>query len=319
MMKKSLIKWCDFSWNPITGCGKHCSSCFAISIAKRFTGNLRLNLSSKEIEKDPERGLFVLNAPFHTEKGAVLQFPVGFNYTFHKYRLSMIRHKKKPANIYVGSIGDMFGDGVPTEWIMEVFKMCQAAPWHNYLFMTCNPKRYAELAEQEVLPTGDNFWYGSRINLNQDVFVHDGYHTYIWIEAIEKFKLSRNLPRSEWIIIGCQPFVSSKQNIAARQKHIEDFINRIGDTPLFMKDNNNMKALWKEKLICQYPALLQHPKDKPIPRCNECKYCRKFQEGKRGIRHICTHQNILAKHRETDGLHIKGRFARTSPPWCPRR
>ena len=65
--------------------------------------------------------------------------------------------------------------------------------------------------------------------------------------------------------------------------------------------------------------LLKRPPDKPIPHCNECKHCHKLQEGKRGIRHTCTHRKILSKHKETGGLHIDGRYARTSPPWCPRR
>ena len=318
MMNKSGIPWCDFSWNPITGCKKKCNDCFAHKIAKRLSGSIRINIGSSDIQKDLKNRLFVLEKPFHSERGTVSLFPAGFDPTFHRYRLGMISYKQKPANIFVGSIGDMFDASVPTEWITEVFEACKKASWHNYLFMTCNPERYTELADQELLPTGDNFWYGSRIDYNQDVFCREGYHTFIWIEPIERYVIPDELPQSEWIIIGCQPLLPSKRNIADKE-HIQQFISKVGDVPLFMKSDDNMKAVWKDKLICEYPILLKRPPDKPIPHCNECKHCHKLQEGKRGIRHTCTHRKILSKHKETGGLHIDGRYARTSPPWCPRR
>lgn len=318
MMNKSGIPWCDFSWNPITGCKKKCNDCFAHKIAKRLSGSIRINIGSPDIQKDLKNRLFVLDKPFYSERGTVSLFPAGFDPTFHRYRLGMVSYKQKPANIFVGSIGDMFDASVPTEWITEVFEACKKAPWHNYLFMTCNPGRYDELADQELLPTRDNFWYGSKIDYNQDVFCREGYHTFIWIEPIERYVIPDELPQSEWIIIGCQPLLPSKRNIADKE-HIQQFISKVGDVPLFMKSDDNMKAVWKDKLICEYPILLKRPPDKPIPHCNECKHCHKLQEGKRGIRHTCTHRKILSKHKGTGGLHINGRYARTSPSWCPRR
>lgn len=29
MMNKSAIDWCDFSWNPVTGCNFGCEYCYA--------------------------------------------------------------------------------------------------------------------------------------------------------------------------------------------------------------------------------------------------------------------------------------------------
>ena len=29
MMNKSLIEWCDFTWNPVTGCQHGCPYCYA--------------------------------------------------------------------------------------------------------------------------------------------------------------------------------------------------------------------------------------------------------------------------------------------------
>lgn len=35
-MNKTKIEWCDFSWNPITGCLHGCPYCYARRIAIRF-------------------------------------------------------------------------------------------------------------------------------------------------------------------------------------------------------------------------------------------------------------------------------------------
>ena len=60
MMNKSGIPWCDFSWNPITGCKKKCNDCFAHKIAKRLSGSIRINIGSPDIQKDLKNRLFVL-------------------------------------------------------------------------------------------------------------------------------------------------------------------------------------------------------------------------------------------------------------------
>lgn len=40
-MNNTGINWCDWSWNPITGCDKiaqGCKNCYAETIANRFWG-----------------------------------------------------------------------------------------------------------------------------------------------------------------------------------------------------------------------------------------------------------------------------------------
>ena len=138
MMNKSGIPWCDFSWNPITGCKKKCNDCFAHKIAKRLSGSIRINIGSSDIQKDLKNRLFILEKPFHSERGTVSLFPAGFDPTFHRYRLSMISYKQKPANIFVGSIGDMFDASVPTEWITAVFDACKKANQENYDILICD-------------------------------------------------------------------------------------------------------------------------------------------------------------------------------------
>ncbi|MCL2461960.1 MAG: phage Gp37/Gp68 family protein, partial [Defluviitaleaceae bacterium] len=79
-------------------------------------------------------------------------YPFYFKPTFHRYRLGEPARMKKPKNIFVCSMADMFGDWVPDEWIKAVFEACEAIPRHRYLFLTKNPARYKALAMAGKLP-----------------------------------------------------------------------------------------------------------------------------------------------------------------------
>lgn len=316
MMNKSRIGWCDFSWNPITGCKKDCDFCYGKKQARRLCGTVRLNKSNPQMQWDKKQKIAVLPAPFHTERNSVLQFPAGFAPTFHPYRLQMVSDKKKPANIYVCSMGEMFGTWIPFEWITAVFDACKAAPWHNYMFLTKNPNCYEELDRLGLLPSGDNFWYGTRISENAPVFVSPKYHTFLCVEPIGEFTESYDVPPVEWIIVGCDALLPTGRN-QPKDTWLTGLLERCGEIPVHVKDNSAVRSIWRGRLPQKKPILLQRPKDKPIPHCEECKYCLIVREGKRGNRHICQHGKIIRK--EKDGRHIAGRYARTSPEWCPKR
>jgi len=116
-MNKSKIDWCDYTWNPVTGCFHGCEYCYARKIDKRFgDGN--------------------------------------FTPTFHPERLQEPLKVKKPSKIFVGSVSDLFGDwfwqvskepGTVTSYnmgmvvgkILDVVKQC---PQHTFIFLTKNPK-----------------------------------------------------------------------------------------------------------------------------------------------------------------------------------
>lgn len=117
MMNKSLIEWCDFTWNPVTGCQHGCLYCYAAKQANRFSGNVLINKTSEQLRKEwDERGTrWVLKKPFKNEIGKVTPFPVKFEPMFREYCLPMPAQKKKPAVIFVVSMGDLFGEWVPDE------------------------------------------------------------------------------------------------------------------------------------------------------------------------------------------------------------
>ncbi len=70
-MNKSAIDWCDFTWNPVTGCPKGCHYCYARRQARRFCGDVRLNLASGQITTVTTLGgrAHILEQPFKNEIG----------------------------------------------------------------------------------------------------------------------------------------------------------------------------------------------------------------------------------------------------------
>jgi protein gp37 len=314
MMNKSKIEWTDFTWNPVTGCLHSCPYCYARKQARRFSGDVRLNKSSDQLKRD-ENGLYILEEPFKNQvTGKVIPDPVGFEPIMHRYRMPHPAQKKKPAKIFVCSMADLFGAWVPDSWIKEVFKACDAAPWHTYMFLTKNPRRYMELAEKGIIRTADNFWYGSTATTPEtEFFWHDQLNTFVSIEPIlEAFPDSANpdsgIQKVKWVIVGAETGVQ-RDKVVPEKEWIRDIVKacRATKTPVFLKDS--LENIWGEDLIQEWPEGMPVDKSNDVPHCKECEQHKATQEGKRGDRHEC----------ELEGRRIKGRHARTSPPWCPKR
>ena len=331
MMNKTKIEWCDFTYNPITGCRHACEYCYARRQAQRFCGDIRLNKTSDQLQSIPDTGLWILDEPFKNNQGKVIPMPVGFEPAFHRYRLPMPAQKKKPANIFVGSMADLFGEWVPDEWIREVLAACAAAPWHNFLFLTKNPDRYYQLGDgdEAIIPEGGcSGWFGASAateeqaqdaweNLNctwmsleplhgdfsEEFFTYDDRYT----QATRR--------RWEWIVIGAETG-SSKNKIKPKREWIQNIVDQCHstETPLFMKDS--LLEIWEDPLIQQFPEPLQM-KEVIIPHCKECEHLktteRHYDPSKEvtAMNHFCTAGRLHKR--------IEGRYARTSPPWCHKR
>jgi protein gp37 len=63
-------------------------------------------------------------------------------------------------------MGDLFGDWVPDEWIEQVLETVRTIhlhPWHTYIFLTKNPKRY-----QAFNPWPETCWLGATVTNRAD-------------------------------------------------------------------------------------------------------------------------------------------------------
>jgi len=88
-VNRTKIEWCDYTWNPVTGCRTGCWYCYADRMATRFHRS--------------------------------------FEPTFHPKRLNDPLQVLDPAKIFVCSTADLFGPWVDPEWQRRVFQVCAAA------------------------------------------------------------------------------------------------------------------------------------------------------------------------------------------------
>jgi len=104
-MNKTKIEWCDYTWNPVIGCKRGCSYCYARKMNDRF----------HFISKWDEPELII-------------------------DRLKNPRMPKKPSRIFVGSMSDIcyWHDF----WVLDVLKIINEYPQHTFIFLTKDSLAY---------------------------------------------------------------------------------------------------------------------------------------------------------------------------------
>jgi len=197
---------------------------------------------------------------FLTSKCHKAPFPFGFTPTFHRYRLDDFKNKKG-RNIFVCSMADLFGDWIPDEWIQKVFKACEAAPQHRYLFLTKNPSRYIELANKGILlnesKNNVSCWYGTTTEVPEKEYFYcshladEKYNTFVSIEPIQADFGDIEI-NTDLIILGSETG-NRKDKVVPKREWIENIVEqcRHTNTPVFMK--NSLSPIWGESLIQEFP------------------------------------------------------------------
>ena len=107
-MNKTNIAWTDYTWNPITGCtagSAGCKNCYAKAVHERF-----------------------YDTPFS-------------EIVFHEDRLTEPFKVKKPSKIFIGSMTDLFQDGVDFKYINEIIVQVSKNPQHTFQILTKRPDR----------------------------------------------------------------------------------------------------------------------------------------------------------------------------------
>lgn len=277
MGTKTKIDWCDSTWNPVTGCLHGCEYCYARKIAERFRAreiyDPECQCQRNLIERGMLKGIgkpLELDYPWEQKNkdGSITNaaYPFGFDPTFHRYKLDEPQHWKKPRNIFVCSMADLFGDWVPDEWIAEVFRACEAAPQHRYLFLTKNPARLCKMASAYkvkrwnethvgkthpqtteyahtlVLPSHENWWFGSTLdNKNARRFQGDNhFHTFTSIEPLtEDMDVGLgSFGSDKWVIIGAETG-NRKGKITPKREWVENIVEaaQITGVKVFMKES----------------------------------------------------------------------------------
>ena len=103
-LNKTAIEWCDFSWNPVTGCKNNCPYCYARARSHRF---------KKSFEPT-----------FHQDRLGIANTPIG-------------------AKVFVCSMGELFGPWVPALWTSAVLDEVRELPDVTFQFLTKFPENLA--------------------------------------------------------------------------------------------------------------------------------------------------------------------------------
>lgn len=128
MATPSNIEWTEQTWNPIVGCtvvSPGCTNCYAMKMAGRV-----------EATGHPSyQGLTV-----KTKSGFVWTGNVALN---EKALIEPLR-RRKPTTYFVNSMGDLFHESVPDEWIDRVFAVMALCPQHTFQCLTKRSDRMRE-------------------------------------------------------------------------------------------------------------------------------------------------------------------------------
>ena len=259
-MNRTKIDWADYTWNPVTGCYKGCPYCYAAKIANRFGLNFAPKLGDYGMEgagkfDSTQEGMdtmLEINKPYKDYCGKKNSFPMAFAPTFHRYRLEEPQHVKKASTIFVCSMADLFGDWVPNVWINTVLEACEKAPWHRYLFLTKNSKRYRDIT------FSDNMWYGATITgagfeRSNEYLSRSGNRSFLSIEPLLGSFAARDMWRHlGWVIIGAETG-NRKGKVIPEREWIEYIVEHCSNAsvPVFMKES--LRKIWGEQLIQEYP------------------------------------------------------------------
>lgn len=178
-MSTSKIEWTDSTWNPLTGCTKispGCKHCYAERMAVRLKAMGNPNYSN------------------------------GFQLTLHEQTLSLPLSWKKPQNIFVNSMSDLFHDDVPFEFIEKVFSVMKEAHWHKFQVLTKRSDRLSVLSDRIDWP--DNVWMGVSVENSSYTFRIDHLRQtsakikFLSLEPLIGPIPSLNLHGIDWVIVG---------------------------------------------------------------------------------------------------------------------
>lgn len=146
MGDSTKIEWTDATWNPVVGCSivsPGCTNCYAMKMAGRIEAMARARY------EDWYAGVSNIGMP----EGSIIE-PFSNHYagTTRKVNgntvwtgkvalapehiLTQPLRWKRPRKIFVNSMGDLFHEEVPDEWIDQVFAIMALAPQHTFQVLT---------------------------------------------------------------------------------------------------------------------------------------------------------------------------------------
>lgn len=206
-MNKTNINWCDYTWNPITGCTKiaqGCKFCYAETIAKRFWNGRDFS-----------------------------------DVRFHEDRLNdKVLKSKTPKRIFVNSMSDPFHEKISYEQINSILKIIQSHPQHTFLVLTKRIERATNFNYGDIL----NLHLCYSVSIQKDL--ENVKYLLMTNAKVKGLSIEPQLedifdiPKLDWLIVGCESGLKRRPFYNSWAKGI---INRNPNTPIWIKQIRDEK------------------------------------------------------------------------------
>lgn len=249
MAGQSDIEWTDATWNPISGCvilSPGCTHCYAMRMASRLQamGHPAYQGVTKKVKGRP-----VWTGRLHLKPDA-LNVPLRW---------------RKPRKIFVNSMSDLFQDGVPIEFVRQVWGVMERTPRHIYQILTKRPENMQRAFADGGFPTLTNVWLGTSVE--SDDYIHR-IDTLRRVPAVVRFVSFEpllgpvgtvDLSEIHWAIIGGE---SGPRARTMREEWVEQIHTqcRVHGTAFFFKQwgGVNKKAAgrtYRRRVWDEYPEM----------------------------------------------------------------
>ena len=135
-----------------------------------------------------------------------VKYKNAFKLTVHPESLDEPKTWAKPHNIFVCSMGDLFHEKVPFDFIDRVMETIVATPQHRYQILTKRPERLHEYFTSHDVP--QNVWLGTTVESRRNKFRIDylrGLHApvrFLSCEPLIEDLGEMDLTGINWVIVG---------------------------------------------------------------------------------------------------------------------
>jgi protein gp37 len=184
MSSSSKIEWTDATWNPVRGCTKispGCKHCYAETFAERFRG-----------------------VPGHP-------YAQGFDLRLVPEKLAEPLRWSAPRMVFVNSMSDLFQEGVPDEFVVEVANVMVRASWHTFQVLTKRSERLRDLLNSQLAFAAmqPNIWWGVSVEDRQygiprinNLRLATAAVRFLSVEPLLEGLGKLNLEGMNWVIVG---------------------------------------------------------------------------------------------------------------------
>jgi len=120
------IEWTEATWNPIVGCSlvsPGCTNCYAMRQAVRLSQNPATPQYHGTVTATKAGPVWTGRVNIAGER--VVRAPLG---------------RRKATAWFVNSMGDLFHENIPTEWIDRIFAVMALCPQHVFQVLTKRPR-----------------------------------------------------------------------------------------------------------------------------------------------------------------------------------